>query len=93
MEPSLCWWTQGNEKLTGWLSHWRVGRLGNWVMRVNRPEMASDLEALRLSVQQGVPLGAKPSVVRSAKREGIIGIHAAIPRSPFFNYSKKLTYP
>ena len=39
-------------------SRWRWSALGgNWVARVNRPEMASDLEALRLSVQQRRALG------------------------------------
>jgi putative transposase len=61
----------GDEKLTTWLSDWPVAPPGNWVARVNRPEMASELAALRLSVQQGRPFGAEPWVVRLAKRCGL----------------------
>lgn len=47
--------TQGDPNLTVFLSEWPVERPRNWVARVNRPEAAAELDALRLSVQQGDP--------------------------------------
>src|SRR5690606_26780243 len=42
-----------------------------WVGRVNRPETASELEALRLSVRRGRPFGEEGWVRRMAKRFGM----------------------
>ena len=62
---------QGDAKLTAWLSDWPVERPRNWVARVNRPQTASELEALRLSVQRGRPFGDERWVQRMAKRFGM----------------------
>jgi len=62
---------QGDPKLTGFLSEWPVERPRNWVARVNHPETASELEAVRRSVQRGRPFGSEPWVVRMAKRLGL----------------------
>jgi putative transposase len=61
---------QGDPRLTGFLSEWPVERPRNWVARVNHPETASGLEALRTCVQRGRPFGSAPWVVRMAKRLG-----------------------
>jgi putative transposase len=63
--------TQGDPKLTAWLSVWPVEVPRDWVACVNRPETASELEALRLSVQRGRPFGADAWVRRMAKRFGM----------------------
>ena len=62
---------QGDEKLTTWLSDWPVERPRDWVARVNRPQTASELEALRLTVQRGRPFGETAWVLRMAKRFGM----------------------
>lgn len=50
--------TQGDPKLTTWLSAWPVEPPRDWVARMNRPQTASEFEALRVSVQRGRPFGA-----------------------------------
>jgi putative transposase len=62
---------QGDPKLTTWLSAWPMERPRDWEVRVNRSETASELEALRLSVQRGRPFGADAWVRRMAKRFGM----------------------
>lgn len=62
---------QRDAKLTTWLSDWPVERPRDWLMRVNRPQSASDLEALRMSVQRGRPFGEEAWVKRMAKRFGM----------------------
>ena len=62
---------QGEGKLTTWLSDWPIERPRDWVARVNRPQTASELEALRLSVQRGRPFGEESWVRRMAKRFGM----------------------
>ena len=62
---------QGAAKLTTWLSTWPVERPPDWVARVNRPQTATELEALRLSVQRGRPFGEDGWVRRMAKRFGM----------------------
>lgn len=62
---------QGDPKLTAWLSDWPVQRPRDWVARVNRPEPASELEALRLSVRRGRPFGADAWVRRMVRRFGL----------------------
>jgi len=63
--------TQGDPQRAGWLSDWPVERLRNWVARVNQPETAAELEALRMSVQRGRPFGNETWVARAAKRLGL----------------------
>ncbi|MDF0675521.1 MAG: transposase [Nitrospira sp.] len=63
--------TQGDPKLTAWLSDWPIDRPRNWVARVNRPETGEELEALRVSVQRGRPFGEEAWVKRMAKRFGM----------------------
>ena len=63
--------TQEDPKLTTWLSTWPMERPRDWEARVNRSETASELEALRLSVQRGRPFGADAWVRRIAKRFGM----------------------
>ncbi|MGH9782904.1 MAG: transposase [Terriglobia bacterium] len=63
--------TQGDPTLTTWLSEWPVERPRNWLARVNEPETAAELEALRTSVHRGRPFGSEPWVGRMAKRLGL----------------------
>ena len=63
--------TQGDPKLTTWLSAWPVEPPRDWVARMNRPQTASEFEALRVSVQRGRPFGADAWVRRMAKRFGM----------------------
>ena len=62
---------QGEAKLTSWLSEWPVELPRDWVSRVNRPETATELEALRLSAQRGRPFGEEGWVLRMARRFGM----------------------
>jgi putative transposase len=63
--------SQGDPKLTTWLSDWPVDLPRKWVARVNRPETGEELDALRLSVQRGRPFGEEGWVRRMAKRFGM----------------------
>ncbi len=63
--------TQGDPRGTVWLSPWPMQPPRDWVARVNRPQTASELEALRTSVQQGRPFGDEGWVRRMAKRFGM----------------------
>lgn len=63
--------TQGNSKLTAWLSDWPVEQPRHWLTFVNRVQGASELEALRLSVQRGRPFGDDAWVKRMATRFGM----------------------
>jgi putative transposase len=58
-------------KFTSWLSDWPMDRPRDWTIRVNRPHTASELEALRVSVQRGRPFGNDGWVRRMAKRFGM----------------------
>ena len=62
---------QGDGTVTAWLSEWPMDQPRDWVARVNRPQMASELEALRVSVQRGRPFGEEGWVRRMAKRFGM----------------------
>jgi putative transposase len=62
---------QGDAELTAWLSDWPVERPRDWIARVNRPQTASELESLRVSVQRGRPFGEEAWVKRMAKRFGM----------------------
>ncbi|MEM8739320.1 MAG: transposase [Planctomycetota bacterium] len=50
------------------LSPWPVDRLRHWRRLVNTPQSAKDLEAVRLSVRRGRPLGGEAWQARTAKR-------------------------
>lgn len=63
--------TQGNSKLTNWLSDWPVERPRHWLAFVNHAQSASELEALRLSVQRGRPFGNDVWVKRMAMQFGM----------------------
>lgn len=62
---------QGDGQLTVWLSDWPVERARDWLARGNRPQGASELEALRLSVHRGRPFGDEGWVRRMVKRFGM----------------------
>jgi putative transposase len=62
---------QGDGTVRAWLSSWPVEQPRDWVTRVNRPQTASELEALRVSVQRGRPFGEERWVRRLAKRFGM----------------------
>lgn len=49
----------GEERRIGLLSDWPITRPQRWRERVNRPENAAELQALRQSVNRGAPLGPK----------------------------------
>jgi putative transposase len=59
--------THRDSQKTAWLSDWPVDRPRDWVVRVNRSQAASELEALRTSVQRGRPFGEEGWVRRMAK--------------------------
>lgn len=63
--------TQGDTKLTAWLSDWPMLRPRDWVTRVNQPQGVSELDALRTSVQRGRPFGEESWVRRMANRFGM----------------------
>jgi putative transposase len=65
---SLWRWTHRDSLQTAWLGDWPVDRPRDWVVRVNRSQGASELEALRTSVQRGRPFGDEGWVRRMAKR-------------------------
>ena len=48
---------EGAEDLPA-LSRWPLGPPANWVARLNQPESAAELEALRLSMARGRPYGS-----------------------------------
>ena len=62
---------QRDGKLRVFLSQWPVDRPSNWVWRLNQPETAAKLEALRCSVQRGRPFGNERWQVRIATRLGL----------------------
>lgn len=68
---SLWWRVHGDPKQTAWLSGWPMDQPHNWVAQVNRAQTASELEALRVSVQRGRPFGEESWVRRMAKRFGM----------------------
>lgn len=59
---------KGDAKMKALLSDWPVPRPRNWLAHVNRPETATELEALRRSVQRGQPFGSASWQARTAKR-------------------------
>jgi putative transposase len=63
--------TQEDPKRTAWLSDWPMDQPRDWVVRVNRPQGAAELEAIRTSVQRGRPFGEEGWVRRMVKRFGM----------------------
>jgi putative transposase len=59
-----------------WLCDWPVDRPADWVARVNAPETAAELEAIRRCARRGQPYGAESWVGPTARRLGL----AASPR-------------
>jgi putative transposase len=68
---SLWRHVQADPIFTSWLSDWPMERPRDWTTKVNRPHTASELEALRVSVQRGRPFGDEGWVRRMAKRFGM----------------------
>lgn len=66
-------WRRGRKdsQASAFLSEWPMERPRNWVARVNQPETAGELEAVRTSVQRGRPFGSEAWVKRTAKRLGL----------------------
>jgi putative transposase len=62
---------QTDSLLASWLSDWPMERPADWTSRVNRPHTASELDALRVSVQRGRPFGNEGWVRRMAKGFGM----------------------
>ncbi|MBA5868321.1 MAG: hypothetical protein GDA67_16635 [Nitrospira sp. CR1.3] len=62
---------RGDPTSTVWLSAWPIDRPRDWVARVNRPQTALELEALRTSVQRGRPFGEESWVRRLCRRCGL----------------------
>jgi REP-associated tyrosine transposase len=62
---------QTDSLFASWLSDWPMERPADWTSRVNRPHTASELEALRVSVQRGRPFGDEGWVRRMAQRFGM----------------------
>lgn len=63
--------TRGEPKATAWLSAWPVEPPRDWVGRVNRPQTAAELDALRTCVQRGRPFGEERWVQRLCRRWGL----------------------
>ena len=54
------------------LCEWPVDRPPDWLRRVNQPETAAELDALRLSVTRGRPFGTESWQKRTAARLGLL---------------------
>jgi REP-associated tyrosine transposase len=63
--------SQGNPKLTAFLSKWPVEQPRQWLAWVNTQESGAQLKALRESVNRGRPFGHATWVTRIAKRLGL----------------------
>ena len=64
-------WQRQQEQLPPWLvcaRDWPVDLPSNWSSFVNRPQTEAELEAVRLSVKRGVPLGSEAWQRRTATR-------------------------
>jgi putative transposase len=61
----------GGAKMRALLSEWPISRPPDWLQRVNRPETAAELEAVRRSVQRGRPFGEASWCARVGKRLGL----------------------
>lgn len=58
-------------KSTPWLSEWPVERPRDWSAQLNRAQAASDVEAVRVSVQRGRPFGDDAWIRRMVKKFGL----------------------
>jgi putative transposase len=61
----------GDSKQTTWLSAWPLDLPRDWEARVNRPQTAGEIEALRTCVQRGRPFGDEGWVRRLCRRCGL----------------------
>jgi len=68
---SLWRWLQRVEPTPKLLSPWPIARLPNWVARVNEPLGEQELEAVRLCLRRGRPLGDARWVKSTANRLGL----------------------
>jgi putative transposase len=50
-------WRREYHVETSWLRPWPVPRPADWLELVNRPQTASDLEAIRTAIRRGTPFG------------------------------------
>ena len=66
---SLHWWRRSDRPK--WLNDGPFDRPTDWVRRVNRPQSAAELEALRKSIERGTPFGSKSWQARTAARLGL----------------------
>ncbi|UCD74744.1 MAG: transposase [Phycisphaerales bacterium] len=66
---SLRWWRRNDRPK--WLSDGPFDRPADWVRRVNRPQTAAELEALRRSIERGTPFGSQSWQSRTAARLGL----------------------
>ena len=66
---SLKWW--GSDRAPGFLAAAPIERPADWRGRVNRPDNAAELAALRRCANRGTPLGAPAWVEAIAKRLGL----------------------
>ena len=55
----------------GLLTEWPVPRPSDWLVRVNRPQLAAEEQALQLSVTRGRPFGDADWQARTASRLGL----------------------
>ena len=59
--------------MQGLVSDGPVARPRNWVARVNKPQAQKELDALRLCVKRGRPLGSEGWVEKTAAKMGLSG--------------------
>jgi REP-associated tyrosine transposase len=58
----------GPQELRELLSEWPIERPVDWVQEVNRPQTDAELDAIRLSLRRGRPLGQEKWVKQTAAR-------------------------
>jgi len=61
----------GTSKDRAWLGAWPLAKPRDWAERVNRPQTAAELEAIRRSVARGQPYGDEPWVRQTAGQLGL----------------------
>ncbi|MCH8854427.1 MAG: transposase [Planctomycetes bacterium] len=62
---------RGNAESKAILSPWPIERPRKWRAMVNQPQTSAEVEALRRSIQRGVPYGGESWLVRTVKRLGL----------------------
>ena len=50
-------WRREHHVETPWLRPWPVPRPADWIAHVNRPQTASELDAIRTAIRRGLPFG------------------------------------